>query len=85
MRELDRDFGALSEEVYRIINIMEMHHVMQMSWSNLKDRHDINERRLTFSVLMPLRMPAVLTIVRFMVFTEERYTNFDSGTRGFNA
>ena len=30
MRELDRDFGELSEEVCRtIINVMEMHHALQ--------------------------------------------------------
>ena len=32
MRELDRDFGELSEEVCRtIINVMEMHHALQVS------------------------------------------------------
>ena len=38
MRELDRDFGELSEEVCRtIINVMEMHHALQVSWGNLKE------------------------------------------------
>lgn len=32
MRELDREFGELSEDVCRtIINIMEMHHALQVS------------------------------------------------------
>ncbi|MCC9266179.1 YfbU family protein, partial [Bacillus velezensis] len=49
MRELDREFGELTEEVCRsIINIMEMHHALQVSWTNLKDKQDLDERRLTF-------------------------------------
>lgn len=38
MRELDRDFGELSEDTCRtIINIMEMHHALQVSYNNLKE------------------------------------------------
>ena len=49
MRELDRDFGELSEEVCRtIINVMEMHHALQVSWGNLKEKQDLDERRLAF-------------------------------------
>lgn len=86
MRELDRDFGALSEDVCRtIIDIMEMHHAMQVSWSNLKDRQDIDERRLAFLGFDVATEARYLGYVRFMVFTEGRYTHFDSGTHGFNA
>jgi len=49
MRELDRDFGELSEETCRtVINIMEMHHAMQVSWTNLKDTQGLDRRRLDF-------------------------------------
>ena len=53
MRELDRDFGELSEEVCRtIINVMEMHHALQVS-GNLKEKQDLDERRWRFSVSTP--------------------------------
>jgi uncharacterized protein len=49
MRELDRDFGEMSEDVCRtIINVMEMHHALQVSWDNLKDKQGIEARRLAF-------------------------------------
>lgn len=49
MRELDRDFGEMSEETCRtIINIMEMHHALQVSWGNLKGQQDLDERRIAF-------------------------------------
>lgn len=86
MRELDHDFGALSEDVCRtIIDIMEMHHAMQVSWSNLKERQDIEERRLAFLGFDAATEARYLGYVRFMVFTEGLYTHFDSGTHGFNA
>jgi len=38
MRELDREFGELTEETCRtIIDIMEMYHALHVSWTNLKD------------------------------------------------
>jgi len=86
MGELDRDFGQLSEDVCRtIIDIMEMHHALQVSWGNLKDRQDIEERRLAFLGFDAATEARYLAYVRFMVFTEGRYTLFDSGTHGFNA
>lgn len=49
MCELDRDFSALIEDVCRtIIDIIEIHHAMQVSLSTLKDRQYIDERRLAF-------------------------------------
>ncbi|XBS71952.1 YfbU family protein [Acerihabitans sp. KWT182] len=86
MEELDRDFGQLSEDVCRtIIDIMEMHHALQVSWGNLKDRQDIDERRLSFLGFDAATESRYLAYVRFMVFTEGRYTLFDSGSHGFNA
>ena len=38
MRELDREFGQLTEETCRtVIDIMEMYHALHVSWTNLKD------------------------------------------------
>ncbi|EBL7240153.1 YfbU family protein [Salmonella enterica] len=49
MRELDREFGELTEETCRtIIDIMEMYHALHVSWTNLKDTQAIDERRVTF-------------------------------------
>ncbi len=49
MRELDREFGQLTEETCRtIIDIMEMYHALHVSWTNLKDASGIDERRVTF-------------------------------------
>lgn len=86
MRELDREFGELSEDVCRtIINIMEMHHALQVSWDNLKDRKDLDQRRLTFLGFDAATEACYLSFVRFMVHVEGRYPHFDSGTHGFNA
>lgn len=39
MRELDREFGELTEETCRtIIDIMEMYHALHVSWSTSKIR-----------------------------------------------
>ncbi|MGG2140027.1 YfbU family protein [Symbiopectobacterium sp. RP] len=86
MRELDQEFGELSEDVCRtIINIMEMHHALQVSWDNLKDRKDLDLRRLAFLGFDAAIEARYLGFVRFMVHVEGRYPHFDSGTHGFNA
>ncbi|RWR01290.1 hypothetical protein ED28_14250 [[Pantoea] beijingensis] len=86
MRELDREFGDLSEETCRtIINIMEMHHALHVSWSNLKDNDTLEERRLAFLGFDAATEARYLGYVRFMVSVEGRYTHFDSGTHDFNA
>ncbi|AHM74957.1 MULTISPECIES: YfbU family protein [Yersinia] len=86
MRELDRDFGEMSEDTCRtIINIMEMHHALQVSWGNLKDQQDLDERRIAFLGFDAATESRYLSYVRFMVNTEGRYTHFDSGTHGFNS
>ncbi len=86
MRELDREFGELSEDVCRtIINIMEMHHALQVSWDNLKDRKDLDQRRLAFLGFDAATEARYLGFVRFMVHVEGRCPHFDSGTHGFNA
>lgn len=90
MCELDRDFSAMSEETCRIIiNIMEMYHALQVSNINLrehlKEKVDIEERRLQFLGFDAATEARYLSYVRFLVNTEGRYTHFDSGSHGFNA
>lgn len=86
MRELDKEFGELSEAICRtVIDIMEMHHALHVSWSNLKDKGQLEERRLAFLGFDAATEARLLGYVRFMVNTEGRYTHFDSGTHGFNA
>lgn len=60
MRELDRDFGEMSEDTCRtIINIMEMHHALQVSWGNLKEKQDLDERRISFLGFDAARNPVI--------------------------
>ncbi|PYG50242.1 hypothetical protein DEU53_102200 [Pantoea sp. AG1095] len=86
LRELDKEFGELTEATCRLlIDIMEMHHALHVSWSNLKDGSAIDERRLAFLGFDAATEARYLGYVRFMVNVEGRYTHFDSGTHGFNA
>lgn len=86
MRELDRDFGELSENTCRtIIDVMEMYHALQVSHSNMADPQGIDERRVQFLGFDAATEARYLSYVRFMVNTEGRYTHFDSGTHGFNS
>ncbi|WP_380179682.1 YfbU family protein [Kalamiella sp. sgz302252] len=86
MRELDREFGELPEAVCRtVIDIMEMHHALHVSWTNLKDAAEIEERRLQFLGFDAATEARYLGYVRFMVQIEGRYTQFDAGSHGFNA
>ncbi|EMI5491176.1 YfbU family protein [Providencia stuartii] len=86
MRELDRDFGELSESTCRtVIDIMEMYHALQVSYGNMSDPQGIDERRVQFLGFDAATEARYLSYVRFMVNTEGRYTHFDSGTHGFNS
>lgn len=86
LRELDKEFGELSEATCRtLIDIMEMHHALHVSWSNHKAPCNIEERRLAFLGFDSATEARYLGYVRFMVNVEGRYTHFDSGTHGFNA
>ncbi|RRZ94686.1 YfbU family protein [Erwinia sp. 198] len=86
MRELDREFGELPESVCRtLIDIMEMHHALHVSWTNLKDHSAIEARRLQFLGFDAATEARFLGYVRFMVQIEGRYTQFDAGSHGFNA
>ena len=86
MRELDREFGQLTEETCRtVIDIMEMYHALHVSWTNLKDAAGIDERRVTFLGFDAATEARFLGYVRFMVNIEGRYSHFDAGTHGFNS
>jgi uncharacterized protein YfbU (UPF0304 family) len=90
MKELECEFGELSEETCRtIINIMEMYHALGVSLENLrdhlKDKAEIDERRIAFLGFDAATEARYLSYVRFLVNTEGRYTHFDSGTHGFNS
>ncbi len=86
MRELDREFGQLTEETCRtVIDIMEMYHALHVSWTNLKDAAGIDERRVTFLGFDAATEARYLGYVRFMVNVEGRYSHFDAGTHGFNS
>lgn len=86
LRELDHEFGQLSEEVCRtIIDVMEMYHALSVSRGNLKEGGEIDERRVTFLGFDAATEARFLGYVRFMVNVEGRYTHFDAGTHGFNA
>lgn len=86
MRELDSEFGALKEETCRtIIDIMEMFHALQVSWTNLKDNQSIGELRVIFLGFDAARESEFLNYVRFLVTTENRYPHFTPGADNFNA
>ncbi len=60
MRELNKDFGCLSEaECREIIDVMEMYHAMQESYNMLdtEDRNKVDQRRLQFLGFDMLRRP----------------------------
>lgn len=86
MRELDHDFGELSEETCRtVIDILEMYHALAVSRGNLNTPQDIDERRVTFLGFDVATEARLLAYVRFLVNVEGRYTDFDAGTHGFNS
>lgn len=86
LRELDRHFGEISEEDCRtIIDVMEMHHALQVSCNNLSDSSAIACRRLNFLGFDAASEPHLLGYVRFLTETEGRYPQFDASEHGFNA
>ncbi|WP_130830867.1 YfbU family protein [[Erwinia] mediterraneensis] len=86
LRELTHEFSELSEETCRTLNqILEMYHALHVSWSNLKTPGDLTLRHLTFHGFDATSEADYLGYVRFIIYREGRYTQFDSGTHGFNA
>ncbi|GLT18255.1 UPF0304 protein [Vibrio zhanjiangensis] len=87
MRELDKNFGYLSEsECKSIIDIMEMFHAVQESYKMLDSevRNHIDFRRLTFLGFDISTESQYVHYVRFLVFSEGAYPSFDK-THQFNA
>ncbi|WP_413110631.1 YfbU family protein [Thaumasiovibrio sp. DFM-14] len=88
MRELDKDFGELSEEKCRtIIDFMEMHHAMQESYKMLsdKDQHHVDLRRLQFLGFDAATEAQLMHYVRFLTEEEGLYPQFDKSEHHFNS
>ncbi|UJF18715.1 YfbU family protein [Vibrio sp. SS-MA-C1-2] len=88
MRELDKDFGQLSDAVCReIIEAMEMHHAMQESYNMLNETeaNQVDARRLQFLGFDAATESQQLHYVRFITTTEGQYPQFDSSQHQFNS
>lgn len=88
MRELDKQFGKITEEECReVINIMEMYHAMQESNKMLteKDRNQVDQRRLQFLGFDIASEHQLVNYVRFLVDSEGLYPQFDKSDHHFNA
>ncbi|NAW64661.1 YfbU family protein [Photobacterium halotolerans] len=88
LRELDKDFGALSEdECKEIIQVMEMHHAMQESCNQLNeaDQTRIDTRRLTFLGFDAASEPQQMHYVRFLTTVENLYPHFLPSEHNFNS
>lgn len=88
MRELDKNFGKLTESECRsVIEVMEMHHAMQESYKMLSaaDQANIDERRLAFLGFDIATEHQAVNYVRFLVDSEGMYPQFADETHYFNA
>lgn len=88
MRELNKEFGCLSEvECREIIDIMEMYHAMQESNKMLTDseRQDVDQRRLQFLGFDIATEAQAVNYVRFLVDSEGLYPQFDKADHHFNS
>ncbi|NOI67620.1 YfbU family protein [Vibrio sp. 99-8-1] len=88
MRELDKEFGKISEDECReVINIMEMYHAMQESYKMLKseDQSSVDQRRLAFLGFDIASEHQLVNYVRFLVDSEGLYPQFDKADHHFNA
>ncbi|WP_394239815.1 YfbU family protein [Vibrio astriarenae] len=88
MRELDKDFGRLTEDACReVIDFMEMYHAMQESNKMLdaEERADVDQRRLLFLGFDAATEAQYVQYVRFLVDSEGLYPQFDKGDHHFNS
>lgn len=88
MRELDKNFGCISEQECReIIDIMEMHHAMQESYKMLvqSEQSQVDDRRLKFLGFDIATEHQAVNYVRFIVGTENMYPQFADESHHFNA
>lgn len=88
MRELDKEFGRISEaECREIIDIMEMYHAMQESHKMLDaaDQAQVDQRRLMFLGFDIATEAHIVNYVRFITETEGLYPQFDKADHHFNS
>ncbi len=88
IRELDKNFGYLSEETCRmIIDVMEMHHALQASFQLLsaEDKNQLDSRRLNFHGYDAITESALLNYVRFLTEEEGLYPQFERTEHQFNS
>ena len=81
MRELDKNFGEMSEELCRqIIDVMEMHHALQESFRMLESgtrcECDVDERRLQFWGFDAATETHLMHYVRFITDNEGLYSQY---------
>ncbi|GAD79297.1 YfbU family protein [Vibrio ezurae] len=88
MRELDKDFGSISEtECREVIDIMEMYHAMQESFNVLQasEQANVDKRRLMFLGFDIATEASLVNYVRFLTESEGLYPQFDKANHHFNS
>ncbi|MEJ2762780.1 YfbU family protein [Photobacterium sp. MCCC 1A19761] len=88
MRELDKDFGCLSDEECRlVIDYMEMHHALQESYKMLDEgkQADVDPRRLQFLGFDAATEAQLVHYVRFLTAEEGLYPQFEKAEHNFNS
>lgn len=88
IRELDKDFGCITEaECREIIDIMEMYHAMQESNNllNATDKSSVDQRRLNFLGFDIATEAQQVNYVRFLTNSEGLYPQFDNNEHQFNS
>lgn len=88
MRELEKDFGEISEEMCRqVIDIMEMHHALQESFniSDSRQCDDLDARRLQFWGFDAATEASLMHYVRFLTHNEGLYPQFEKAQHHFNS
>lgn len=88
LRELDKEFGRISETDCReIIDIMEMYHAMQESFKMLNQEQQglVDKRRLMFLGFDIATEAHLVNYVRFITESEGLYPQFDKADHHFNS
>ncbi|KXF79895.1 YfbU family protein [Enterovibrio coralii] len=90
LRELDKDFGELSEDLCRqVVDFMEMYHALQESHRMLEDHSrcecDVDARRLQFWGFDAATEAHLMHYVRFLTESEGLYPQFDKSLHHFNS
>jgi uncharacterized protein YfbU (UPF0304 family) len=88
LRELDKEFGRISEADCReVIDFMEMYHAMQESFNMLSADQQklVDKRRLIFLGFDIATEAPLVNYVRFITETEGLYPQFDKADHHFNS